>query len=753
MAGNRELYQQHMDSGHNAVWDQDWTEAIKSYSHAIQEFPEDGEAHVHLGLALLRAGRLEDALKVYSRGHQLLPDDPVPLEKSADVLERLGRLKEAAQQYMNVADVYLGLRDLDKAIGNWERATQLTPGLVAIHVRLAQAYERIGDKKRALREYLVLAFNFQRAGDTDKAIKSVERALRLDSRNPHALNTLRALKAGGEVALPDDDELMGTQSQKQASMMDAFGDSSDEDSARESIGEADPLGPIGEAMSEALKVLSDHIMNSGSLDASVAEALQGMQLQRQGDFPKAVEAYKRAEPGLGHPALKLNLGALLYLQDEPKEAVKPLSEATTAPQLSSGALHGVGLCYVKLGKHKQASRFLLQSLQAVDTQLAVDDNEKGELAEIYNRLLGALDGANEDALEAINKRFADLLSGKDWKQRIAATRRHIEEVMRDQGDQGVRDFLGTGGSDKLAETVSYIDTYISKGLLTLAMDEAHTAVQSSPYYLPVHVRMAEIMMREGRLRQAINKYNTIARAYMARDENDRAASILAEVLEMAPLDVSVRSSLIDLLESESRMDEVLDQTIDLAKTYNQLGNFDLSRETFQQADRLAKRIEAAPIKLADIKHYLADMDQLRFDTRKAIKTYEEIIDLVPDDERAYRRLVDLYYTQNNAVEAIKNLDRLLGIYTKQRQISKIVQILEELVKHYPSDTGLRSRLAGIYSKTGRKADAISQLDALGELQLEAGMHSDARNTIKKIINLKPDNLNDYRKLLAKLDGK
>ncbi|GAB4331039.1 MAG: hypothetical protein Kow00117_16340 [Phototrophicales bacterium] len=752
MAGNRELYQQHMNAGHNAVWDQDWAAAIKSYSLAIHEFPEDGEAHIHLGLSLLRAGRLEDALKVYSRAHQLLPDDPVPLEKSADVLERMGRLKEAAQQYMNVADIYLGLRDLDKAIGNWERATQLTPGLVAVHVRLAQAYERIGDKRRALREYLVLAFNFQRAGDTDKAIKAVERALRLDSRNPHALNTLRALKAGGDVALPDDEELADAP-KKQTSMLDAFGDEEPDSSQREKVGEADPLGPIGEAMTEALKILSDHIMSSGSLDASVAEAMKAMQLQRQGEYSQAVEAYKRAEAGLGHPALKLNLGALLYLQDQPKEAIKPLSEAIVAPQLSAGALHGVGLAYMKLNQHKQASRFLLQSLQAVDTQLAVNDTERSELAEIYNRLLGALDGANEDALEAIDKRFADLLSGKDWKQRIAATRRHVEEIMRDQGEQGVRDFLGTGGSDKLAEMVSRIDTYISKNMLTLAMDEAHTAVQSSPYYLPIHVRMAEIMMREGRLRQAINKYNTIARAYMARDENDRAASILAEVLEMAPLDVSVRASLIDLLESENRMDEVLDQTIDLAKTYNQLGNFDLSRETFQQADRLAKRINASPAKIADIKHYLADMDQLRFDTRKAIKTYEEIIDLMPEDERAYRRLVDLYFSQNNPVEAIKNLDRLLGIFTKKRQISKIVQLLEELVKHYPSDTGLRSRLAGIYSKTGRKADAIEQLDALGELQLEAGMHSDARNTIKKIINLKPDNINDYRRLLAQLDGK
>src|SRR5512134_2987704 len=163
MPGNRQNYEQSMNAGHNAAWDQDWQVAIAAYGRAIQEFPEDPEAHIHLGLGLLEMGRLEDALKVYTRAHQLAPEDPIPLEKSADVLERMGRLREAAQQYVNVAEIYLGQRDIDKAISNWEKATHLTPGLIAVHAKLAQGYERIGDKAKAIREYHLLAFNFQRA--------------------------------------------------------------------------------------------------------------------------------------------------------------------------------------------------------------------------------------------------------------------------------------------------------------------------------------------------------------------------------------------------------------------------------------------------------------------------------------------------------------------------------------------------------------------------------------------------------------
>jgi tetratricopeptide (TPR) repeat protein len=239
---------------------------------------------------------------------------------------------------------------------------------------------------------------------------------------------------------------------------------------------------------------------------------------------------------------------------------------------------------------------------------------------------------------------------------------------------------------------------------------------------------------------------------MVRGENDRAASILGEVLEMAPLDISVRTSLIELLEAEERWDEALDQYVDLADTYHQLGDFDMSRNTYSLAERLASRIQAAIDKTVRIKHRIADIDQMRLDIRKAQRTYEEIIQIAPDDERARRMLIDLNYRQGNQVEALKKLDGLLSLYAKHKQASRIVQLLEELVTLYPNDTGLRSRLAAIYRQIGRKGDAVTQLDALGELQLEAGLHDDAANTIRQIIALNPPGLDDYKRLLTQLGG-
>ncbi len=752
MAGSYEEFQKNMEKGHNAAWGGNWTRAIEHYTRAVAELPDDADGHINLGLALLNDGQLDKALKVYRRAIQLAPNDPEPLERSADALERMGQLKEAAQQYVKVSEVYLAQKDLERAIANWERATQLTPGLVSVHARLAQAYERVGDKGKALREYLTLAYNFKRLNEVDKAIRAVERALAIDAKNAQALNTLRALKSGGDVVLPDD-MVNRKRAVKAEPAPQDLGDlfwSPETDSSP--IGEADPRGPIGEALTSAMGLLAEAVVEGG-LNQSVMFAMQGMEFQRQDSPKEAVKAYNEAlKAGFNHPALKMCLGGLMVLTDQAKEAVPHLAEAMNHPVLTAGALHGLGLAYFKQDEQLKATRYLIQSLQAVDTAITTNPTELEELGVVYENLIGALQGRTQETLKAVNERFTGLLSGKDWMQRIAETRRHLDETIIGEGKSGIVDFLVAKGGDELAESVSRIDRYIRQGLFTLAMDESHQAIEVSPFYLPVHVRMAEIMMKEGRIRQAINKYNVVAKAYMVRQENDRAASILGEVLEMAPLDVEVRMSLIELLESEQRWNEAITQYIELANSYQQLGDFDRSSQTFASAERLARRIEAPNSKLAEIKHYIAEIHQMRLNSRQAQKLYEEILELTPADEKALRGLVDIFYAQGNQVEAIKRLDSLLGLYAQKGMINRITVMLEDLVRSYSQDTALRSRLASIYRKLGDKQKAIAQLDALGELQLDAGLNKEAAHTIKQIIAMNPERIEEYRKLLAQLNG-
>jgi tetratricopeptide (TPR) repeat protein len=189
----------------------------------------------------------------------------------------------------------------------------------------------------------------------------------------------------------------------------------------------------------------------------------------------------------------------------------------------------------------------------------------------------------------------------------------------------------------------------------------------------------------------------------------------------------------------------------LGKTYRQLGNIDGAREALTMAHALCKRFSDDAEQLVAIKHQIAEIDMTRFDLRRAQRTYEEILELRPHDERARRQLIDIHFGQGNSNEAVKRLDELLSQYAREKQVGAIVKTLEELVRLYPDEIALRSRLAGLYRQTGRNSEAITQLDALGELQLKAGLTQEAVVTIKQLVKLGPTNANQYLQLLRQLE--
>jgi tetratricopeptide (TPR) repeat protein len=750
MPGDQAVYNTEMNAGHEAAWDQNWATAAEHYARALQEFTEDPEAHLNLGFALLSAERLDEALKVYSRAHTLTPEDPIPLEKCADVLERQGKFREAAEQHARVAELYLKQRDIDKAISNWERATDLTPGLVALHAKLAQAYRKIGDKKRSVFHYLMVAHNLSTGGDRTRAKDAVERALALNRRNVEAINAMSAIEAGSHVQAPKPVEV----DERPSSINRAMDfDLDDWDVAEEEPdSSSDPLGPMGDAMNEALSSLATHIMMSGGFDAGGVEALQAMELQRQGLHNDAIKAYEQANQSMKHPALSMNMGALLLLSEQPDAAVFPLNDAMQDEQLATGAYHALGQAYYNQDQFKRGLAYLVQAAQRVEISRADSPDDMAEIQSIYNDILHALESRsdNDQNLGAVCRRMQRLLSGNEWERRLTDTRHQMAEAQRDGGGARILEFLGEDIAEGVTESVALIDRYIRRKLYILALDEAQYAIEKSPTYLPIHVRMAEVMMLEGRVRQAINKYNMVAKTYRVRGENGRAASILFEVLETAPLDVDVRRNLVALLEEEERWDDSLDQYIELANTYRQLGNLDRGRDTYAEAERLADRVEADTSTRLRIKHAMADIDQLKMDIRRAQRVYEDIISLDPNDERARKSLVEINLQMGNQIEGIKQLDSLLRLYAKRKQVKEILKLLQSLVRTYPDDSGLRSRLAAIYRQLKRYGDEVEQLDKLADLQLDAGLTEDACNTIRQIVKRNPPNVNEYKEALQKL---
>lgn len=742
----QETYEEAMNTGHAAAWDQNWEKAIGAYMMAVRAKPNDPAAHNSLGLALLQARRLQDALKIYERAHTLDPDDPVPLEKSADVLERLGRLQDAAQQYMTVAELYLAQHDLEKAISNWERATRVTPGLLKVHQKLALAYERTGDKKQAVREYLTLAGNFQRIGKGDTAIQAVERALRLEPKNPQALNALQALRSGAELTREATDDRL---KMKDIEAVDAFEADPFGATTLEAT-QSDPRGPIGEAVELALEQLAIDIFSNEMMmmQQSGMNVIQAIEYHRQGAVEEAIGAYQRAESaGVTFPALFMNVGDLMIQRERWKDAISYLERVQNAPQLIAGASHGLGIAYMEMGKTRQATTYLIKTMQLVDMKMAISQDEAGQLGAVYDQLLNRTRSADEKTLSSMNQRFFGLLTGRDWKQRVELTRHQLEDAITDDPER-LLDVASV--SPEIVQAMNRIDSYINNRRYILALDEAFHVVSKESDYLAAHLKIGQILVQMNRVHQAIEKYNLIAETYIARGNKARAGEILNEVIKIAPMDIRLRQTFIEFLEEDEKWPEILEQYISLADAYFELGDHTNSRTTYNQAIQLAQRISADKSVVIKVLHRLADLDMTRLEMRGAFRNYENIKNLNPSDEKARKMLVDLNFRLSDPAGAIRELDALLQHYAKERNGRAILELLEGWVEKRPNDEGIRSRLAAVYQQIKRNKEALEQLNALLELQLNNGRHADACQTLKRILPLQPPQQQHYLNLMQQL---
>jgi tetratricopeptide (TPR) repeat protein len=148
-----------------------------------------------------------------------------------------------------------------------------------------------------------------------------------------------------------------------------------------------------------------------------------------------------------------------------------------------------------------------------------------------------------------------------------------------------------------------------------------------------------------------------------------------------------------------------------------------------------------------ILHKIGDISMQRVDWRKATAAYERIKALSPDDEQVRTYLFDLYQKQGQTKKALAELEELVEYYEAKKQSQKALNILKDAIQLRPQEMTLKALLARVYVQQGMKSEAVAELDALGEMQLEAGLRDEAVQTVQQIIALEPANVEAYRQLL------
>ncbi len=136
---------------------------------------------------------------------------------------------------------------------------------------------------------------------------------------------------------------------------------------------------------------------------------------------------------------------------------------------------------------------------------------------------------------------------------------------------------------KVLNAMREVETYISHGLYTAAIEECLRIIEVAPQFLDVHQSLAEIYVHQGKIDQAVTKYAILIDTYLVNGRVDDAITAYRRILQLEPNNLTYRSKLITLLAQHGRTDEMLRERIQAAETYLRMGYPDRAIEQFEQA--------------------------------------------------------------------------------------------------------------------------------------------------------------------------
>lgn len=749
MAGDRKLYDKAISTGLNFAWEGNWEKALVAYKRALAEMPDDPDVYNHLGLAYFELEQYELALEAYRQASKLDPQDPASLARIAEIHERLGQRHAAADAYFAVAKMQRRNLAWAEAIQALQQATQLHPDHLGARATLAEIHTELGQTQRAIKEYLNLARVLRRKGQLDEALERCRQVLDMDPRNAEARALAEALHMGAPPEQADDTP---PPAEDGASPVDMARDKALEELA--GIPFEDTLvGPAPDMAAFASGAAREGAPAKPALSRPQIDALiaQAIDFQTRGLLDEAIACYTQViDAGVDRPAAHFNLGLLYQQRLRFEPAIAEFKQAVRHKSYTLGSYFALGECYKALGHVDEALENFIQVLKIVDLQ-TVKHEQADDLIDLYDALADSYiaKGDRAKALEFTNS-LAEFLSSKGWEDKARAARKRIDSLSDEGITMSLAEMLAAPSADKVLSAVSLSQEYMKRGALSAATEVCYQAIESAPTYLPLHLRLAEIFVQDGRIEDAVTKYQTVADLYLVREETRHAIGVYKRVLDLTPIDVVIRSRLIDLLTSFGEIDQALEQYLALADAYYQLARVNKALEKYAEALRLSPRASDEKAWQLRLLRKMTDVQMRRGAWREAAELYQRILALAPDDERARVQLIDLYYKLGRAKQADKEVVAMLDFYRSQGEGERALALLQEVVRLQPQQMALRARLARAYIDAGMREEAIGELDALGELQLEAGLREQAVATVRFIISLKPRNVAAYRQLLAQL---
>ncbi|HEY5271420.1 MAG TPA: hypothetical protein VII97_13870, partial [Anaerolineales bacterium] len=407
----------------------------------------------------------------------------------------------------------------------------------------------------------------------------------------------------------------------------------------------------------------------------------------------------------------------------------------------------------KMDHMPEALAEYMEALKIADS-MVVPSEQVDEIRQAYEPLIEATAHQNDlKEIEQLIDNIKKLLLRPNWRAAVLQARQQLPKPEEGMSPIPLGEILTQLQSSQVIESIGKVRMLARSGHLRSAMDEAFESLKYAPTYLPLHTLIGDLLIQEGRDEDAIAKYTVVAEAYGVRGETTQAINILRRIVQVSPMDMVARTRLIDQLAARGMVDEAVGEYIELGDICYRLAELDQARKTYTTALRLAQQGGANRAWSVKLMRRMADIDMQRLDWRQAMRIFEQLRTLEPEDITVRKSLIDLNIRLAQLPQAEAEMNGLLENMQSTGKPGEAIPFLEDLVKEYPKQAFARHALAEEYRQVKRIPDAVAQLDNLAETLVNAGDLKGAIRATEAIIAMKPPNLQIYQNLLSKLKSK
>src|SRR3569623_1859904 len=125
---------------------------------------------------------------------------------------------------------------------------------------------------------------------------------------------------------------------------------------------------------------------------------------------------------------------------------------------------------------------------------------------------------------------------------------------------------------------------------------------------------------------------------------------------------------------------------------------------------------------------------------KAVKEYLRIVQEDPKDVRIWLKIGDLYAKKNAKQDAIETYLKVARFYHEQGFFLKAVAVYNQILKLDPRQVDVILKLAEMYRDMGKMAEAMQHYESVAAHFHREGNTKDALETVKKLVDLDPENI-------------